>query len=116
MALSSWRWLHVVGVTVSALLMADPARAISISWVTVGNPGNPADTNFTGAVAAEYRIMAFEFTNSQYAAFLNAVDPAGVNPNSIYNPAMGSGRGASSIRDLRREPATWWRPTWATNQ
>ena len=93
MALSSWRWLHVVGVTVSALLMADPARAISISWVTVGNPGNPADTNFTGAVAAEYRIMAFEFTNSQYAAFLNAVDPAGVNPNSIYNPAMGTGRG-----------------------
>lgn len=34
--------------------------------------------------------MAFEFTNSQYVEFLNAVDPEGSNPNAIYNPAMGS--------------------------
>ncbi len=93
MARLSLRWLQVVGVAVSALFMAHPAHGTSISWVTVGNPGNPADTSLFGAVAAEYRIMEFEFTNSQYAAFLNAVDPAGVNPNSIYNPAMGSGRG-----------------------
>ena len=34
--------------------------------------------------------MKFEFTNAQYADFLNAVDPSGTNPNSVYNANMGT--------------------------
>jgi len=34
--------------------------------------------------------MKYEFTNQQYVAFLNAVDPNGTNPNEIYNTNMGS--------------------------
>ena len=66
------------------------AALITIDWVTVGDPGNTADNTSYGAVADSFRIMKFEFQNSQYAAFLNAVDPTGTNPNAVYNANMGS--------------------------
>jgi sulfatase modifying factor 1 len=73
------------------LCLAVPAApGVTIDWVTVGDPGNAADTTGFGAVTSTFKIMTFEFTNSQYAAFLNAVDPDGTNPNSIYNGDMGS--------------------------
>ena len=73
--------------TVAVCLMgfaAPAAHAVTIDWVTVGDPGNAADTtgnpNPAGAVADSFQIMKFEFQNSQYADFLNAVDPSGTNP------------------------------------
>jgi formylglycine-generating enzyme required for sulfatase activity len=66
------------------------AHAVTIDWVTVGDPGNAADTTGYGAVADAFRIMKFEFTNAQYTGFLNAVDPSGTNPNGVYNTNMGS--------------------------
>jgi len=77
-------------VAVLGLLGAVPAGAVTIDWVTVGDPGNAADDTGYGAVSDEFRIMQFEWTNSQYVEFLNAVDPSGTNPNSIYNDNMGS--------------------------
>jgi len=71
-------------------LSVTAAHAITIDWVTVGDPGNAADTTGYGAVAASFQIMKYEFTNQQYVEFLNAVDPNGTNPNSIYNASMGS--------------------------
>jgi formylglycine-generating enzyme required for sulfatase activity len=73
-------------------LSATAAHAVTIDWVTVGDPGNAADTAPAGygAVADSFRIMKYEWTNSQYVDFLNAVDPNGTNPNSIYNGSMGS--------------------------
>ena len=79
--------------TVAVCLMgfaAPAAHAVTIDWVTVGDPGNTADTTTYGAVADSFQIMKFEFTNAQYADFLNAVDPSGTNPNSVYNTNMGS--------------------------
>jgi sulfatase modifying factor 1 len=74
------------------------AALITIDWVTVGDPGNAADTTTYGAVADSFRIMKFEFQNSQYAAFLNAVDPNGTNPNSVYSANMGgNARGGISF-------------------
>jgi sulfatase modifying factor 1 len=72
-----------------------PCNAVTIDWVTVGDPGNAADTtgvpNPVGAVAYEFRIMRTEWTNDQYVDFLNAVDPEGLNPYGIYrSPQMGS--------------------------
>jgi len=68
------------------------ARAVTIDMVTVGNPGNTADTtgqpNPAGAVADSFQIMKFEFTNSQYAAFLNSV--AKTDTYALYNTDMGS--------------------------
>jgi formylglycine-generating enzyme required for sulfatase activity len=65
-----------------------PAHAVPIDWVPVGDPGNIADTTGYGAVAESFRIMKFEWTNSQYVQFLNAVDPTGTNPYDIYNGSM----------------------------
>lgn len=79
--------------TVAVCLMGfavPAAHAVTIDWVTVGDPGNAADTTGFGAVTGAFQIMTFEFTNSQYATFLNAIDPDGTNPNSIYNGDMGS--------------------------
>ena len=46
-----------------------------------------AATGF-GAVGYDYRIGAFEVTNGQYVAFLNAV--AASDPNGLYDPRMTS--------------------------
>ena len=72
---------------------------VTFEWATVGNPGNGPDQLYTsnnpnnlrfGAVGYTYRISKHEVTNDQYTVFLNAVDPMGTNPNSVYNTDMGS--------------------------
>ena len=81
-----------------ASLTLPNAHAVTIEWVTVADPGNTADTTTYGAVADAFQIMKFEFTNSQYTDFLNAVDPNGTNPNSVYNTDMGdNARGGISF-------------------
>ncbi len=68
-------------------------HAVPIHWVTVGNAGNPNDPatgDLYGGVSYEYQIMQCEWTNSQYTAFLNAIDPDGTNPNSVFDTLMGS--------------------------
>ena len=75
---------------VAACFAGSQVRAVTIDWVTVGDPGNAADTTTYGAVAEAFRMMKYEFTNQQYTAFLNSVDPSGTNPNSVYDASMGS--------------------------
>ena len=88
------RVVFMVGVAALLGSLASPAQAVTIDWVTVGDPGNTADTtgqpNPAGAVADSFQIMKLEFTNQQYTAFLNSVDPTGTNPNSVYSGSMGS--------------------------
>jgi formylglycine-generating enzyme required for sulfatase activity len=62
------------------------ARAVTIDWVTVGDPGNAADTNGYGSVATAYRIGKYEVTIQQYTDFLNAA--AKSDPYGLYNPKM----------------------------
>ena len=70
----------LVLVGLAALLVAPPpSAAVTIDWVYVGNPGNPADMPSTnchaascGSVAYGYFISRHEVTNAQYAEFLNA--------------------------------------------
>ena len=83
---------------VLATLALPAAHAVTIDWVTVGNAGNGGDTTGFGGVSYQYRIMQYEWTNSQYVEFLNAIDPDGSNPNAVYNAAMGSdARGGVSL-------------------
>jgi sulfatase modifying factor 1 len=82
---------YVLAVTAILMIVASThAHAVTIDWVTVGDAGNAADTTTYGAVADAFQIMKFEWTNSQYVEFLNAVDPNGTNPNAIYDTSMGS--------------------------
>lgn len=89
----SLTWFLAALILVGLAVPNAPASPITIDWVTVGDPGNnpdPATGDLYGAVNYEYEMMKFEFTNSQYVAFLNAIDPNGTNPNDIYNSSMGS--------------------------
>jgi len=75
-------------------------KAATIDWVSVGNPGNPADTAVMledgtsgyGSVDHNYNIGKYDVTNSQYVEFLNAKDPTGANALGLYNISM-SGNG-----------------------
>jgi len=77
---------------VALACVASSSQAITIDWVTVGDPGNTADTsgqpNPAGAVADTFEIMKYEFTNQQYVDFLNSV--AATDTFSLYDPDMGT--------------------------
>jgi formylglycine-generating enzyme required for sulfatase activity len=86
MSRSLWKYAMRRLLVLAALLFALPAHAVSIDWVTVGDPGNKKDTTSHGAVADVYRIGKYEVTNAQYAEFLNAV--AETDTYGLYNPNM----------------------------
>ena len=66
------RVVFMVGVAALLSSLAVPARAqVTIDWVTVGDPGNTADTTTTGAVADSFQIMKYEFTNQEHRVSLN---------------------------------------------
>ena len=68
--------------------LAVSTHAVTIDMVTVGDPGNTADTTTYGAVADSFQIMKYEWTNSQYTDFLNTV--AATDTYSLFNASMGS--------------------------
>ena len=89
MNIPSARVFRVRALVISAIVsLAVHAHAVTIDWVTVGDPGNAANTGGYGAVATDFQIMKYEFTNQQYTDFLNTV--AATDTFSLYNPEMGS--------------------------
>jgi sulfatase modifying factor 1 len=94
----SW-WLAAA--VLVAVVAARPLPAqVTFDWATVGDPGNAADTLVMnkgpaadsttgyGSVGYTYQISKYDVTNSQYAQFLNAVDPGGSNTLRVYNTKM----------------------------
>ena len=82
--IASWFVLFLI-----ASLTVHPVLAEPIQWVTVGDPGNTADMYPSlGAVATSFQIMKNEFTNQQYADFLNAVATS-TDTYSLYSSGMG---------------------------
>lgn len=61
-------------------------HAITVDTVAVVNAGNPASATGLGAVSYSYQAGKYEVTNSQYAAFLNAV--ASTDNFGLYNNEM----------------------------
>lgn len=89
------------GIGLAGLVVFAPVvpatAAVTIDWVSVGNPGNAADTTGFGRVDYAYRIARNETTIGQYAEFLNAV--AKTDPYKLYNSNLGS---ASYIAGISR--------------
>ena len=83
-ALAARSLITLLTTGVSLLLFCNLGAAVTFDWVTIRDPGNPEDDNGLGSVLYSYRISRFETTQGQYAEFLNAVDPAGLNPKGIY--------------------------------
>ena len=71
--------------------------ALSVDWLTIGNPNNSPDQDFGfgayGAVSYTYLISSTEVTNDQYAEFLNSI--AATDPNSVWNGDMEISRSGS---------------------
>src|SRR5215212_1079452 len=84
-----WIAARAMAFCAALLVLAGPASAVvTPDWVTVGNPGNAADSTGYGAVGYVYQIGKYEVTNSQYAEFLNA--KAASDPLGLYNTSMNS--------------------------
>jgi formylglycine-generating enzyme required for sulfatase activity len=71
-----------------------PSGETSLGFVTVGNPGNAADTTVMndgttgyGSVPYTYKMGTYDVTLGQYTAFLNAV--AQTDTYGLYNSGMG---------------------------
>ncbi len=87
---TSFKTLSLGLAALACLPFGSVASAEAIQWVTVGDPGNTADTDPSGfgAVATSFQIMKYEFTNQQYTDFLNSV--AATDTYALYNANMGS--------------------------
>jgi sulfatase modifying factor 1 len=68
--------------------VASSVLGVTLDMVTIGNPGNAANSFGYGAVPYVFEMARFETTNSEYVAFLNSV--GSTNPNGIYDSRMGS--------------------------
>ena len=104
------QWSKVVLAMVAAVLFAAAARAdvfnmgpglTSLTMVTVGDPGNAADTlvmtdrtSGYGSVSYTYQMGTFDVTAGQYCAFLNAV--GATDPYGLYNSFMARGPGTAA--------------------
>jgi sulfatase modifying factor 1 len=85
-----WRFGLILG---SGLLLGVPVAGVTMDWVPIGNPGNPADTQVMndgttgyGSVPYVYQIGKYDVTIAQYVEFLNAV--ARSDPNGLWNTSM----------------------------
>jgi formylglycine-generating enzyme len=75
---------------------ADTIRGIDIDFVTIGNPGNAADTQVMstdgttgyGAVGYNYRIGKYEVTNAQWNTFTAAAGAPTGNDGGYSCPAQ----------------------------
>ncbi len=95
-----WKSIGNALAVVAACACAAAASAdVVIDTVTVGNPGNPADTRYAtpgyGSVDYTYNIGKYEVTVGQYAAFLNAV--AAVDTYGLYNTNMAHAQNGCGI-------------------
>jgi sulfatase modifying factor 1 len=87
---------HALCLLITSLVPSMSARAdIGYEFVTVGNPGNAADTTGYGRVDYPYRIGKYEVKIGQYAAFLNAV--AATDTYGLYNPQMATDTSVAGI-------------------
>jgi formylglycine-generating enzyme required for sulfatase activity len=73
----------------AASVLSARASTITMAMVTVGDPGNAADTTGYGAVGYTYQIGKYDVTTAQYTAFLNAVATTS-DPYGLYYPSMAS--------------------------
>ena len=71
-----------------AVLSFNATAQVNMAFSTVGNPGNPNDTNGYGGVSYNYAIGTYDVTVSQYTSFLNAV--AATDTYNLYNTSMGT--------------------------
>ena len=84
-------WVSLLG----SSLVAVSSKVAVPQTVTVGNPGNTADSTGFGNVDYTFKIGKYEVTNAEYSEFLNAV--AKIDIYQLYDPRM-----AGALGSIRR--------------
>ena len=86
--------LVTFAVTVQADVFKMPGGQTSLQFATVGDPGNPPDTQIMddgttgyGSVPYVYQMGKYDVTVGQYVQFLNAVATTG-DPYGLYNSGI----------------------------
>jgi formylglycine-generating enzyme required for sulfatase activity len=94
----------------------------SLEFVTVGNPGNAADTRYDsngfGSVPYKYRMGTYDVTSGQYTEFLNAVakadpfylydnGPMSEDPNACIARSGAPGSYSYAVIDSPNKPVVW---------
>jgi sulfatase modifying factor 1 len=84
---------NITTTAIFAALSVLASAAVNIDWVTVGDPGNAANTSEfgsykPGSVGYEYQIGKYEVSIGQYAEFLN--NAAKNDAYGLWHPAMQS--------------------------
>ena len=96
----------IASIVLLALFSATASATVTIDMVTVGNPGNAADTRYDptgfGSVDHVYQIGKYEVTVGQYTAFLNAV--AATDTYSLYNSSMATDLNVAGIAQTGSSP------------
>ncbi|MCC6125266.1 MAG: SUMF1/EgtB/PvdO family nonheme iron enzyme [Pirellulales bacterium] len=92
-------WMSVLAVLASVAFWSVAARAVTIDFVPVGNPGNPNDNTGYGRVDYSYTIGKYEITNAQWREFLAAKASVG-DPHGLFNEVMGGAYGGISRSGL----------------
>jgi hypothetical protein len=83
------RFIVPLSLACASLVFTPPAMAVTIDWVTVGDPGNPPEWQYgLGSVPYVYRFGKYDVTVDQYVEFLNQKDPTGANTLALYGPEM----------------------------
>jgi formylglycine-generating enzyme required for sulfatase activity len=72
-----------------------PSGDTSLSFVTVGDPGNVADSTGYGAVPYKYQLGKYDVTLAQYTQFLNAV--AATDTYGLYSSNLATSFSAEGI-------------------
>lgn len=86
---------------------SNPAAAIDISFVTVGDPGNAPDyATKLGAVSASFQIGKYPVTAQQYAVFLNSVASI-EDSHGLYHPQMESDKKVACITRSTNDDGTF---------
>ena len=71
--------------------MVSSASAGNFTFKPVGNSGNPVNpATGLGSVATDFKISAYETTNSQYVDFLNNSAAGKTNQNGVFNTLQSS--------------------------
>ncbi|RZO11830.1 MAG: hypothetical protein EVB09_12705, partial [Verrucomicrobiaceae bacterium] len=80
------KFLTILNLSIFFAAQAYTQSSINFDTVFIGNDENEADTTGYGAVSYDYYIGKYEVTNSEYAAFLNAV--AATDTYSLWHKSM----------------------------
>ena len=80
----------VLAVILCVFAFCSGTQAVTVDWVTVGNPGNADDIHGDGygGVDYVYQIGTYEVTAGQYTEFLNAV--GATDTYGLYSTNMAS--------------------------